>query len=86
MYTYMYTYMYDHVCMIMYVCFSKAICSTDGTIIQVRSSIPIAGHLFHFGSNGLPLFSVFSKREKDLNIYYIGGIIPLFHTCGGKLF
>ena len=52
-------------------------------VLHLSSNIPMAGYLFFAGS-GLPLFSVFSKREKEVNIF--GGIIPLFHAGGAKLF
>ena len=78
-----YIYVCIHTCM--YV-FRKRYAVQMVLLYKSAAVFPLLVIYFNFGSNGLPLFSVFSKREKDLNIHYIGGIIPLFHTCGGKLF
>ena len=39
-------------------------------------------YIFHFGVNGLPLFSVFSNLKNEMNIF--GARKPLLHAAGGK--
>ena len=53
-------------------------------VVHVSSNIPMAGYLFRFWGDKLPLFSVFRCREKEINRF--GGTIPLFHTGGEHCF